>query len=85
MEADVGIICACLPSLKPLFVRFFGPTIGSKSLSKSGTQNFHVLSDSQNALHQSHVEVELNDRRNSFNVVRTDDFRVEERYLKGKC
>ncbi|KAH8695604.1 putative integral membrane protein [Talaromyces proteolyticus] len=82
MEADVGIICACLPSLKPFFARFFGPTSGSKSLSKSGTQKFHVLSDSQNALHQSHVEVELYNRRSSFNVVRTDDFRVETRYLE---
>lgn len=82
MEMDVGVICACLPSLKPFFAQFFGSSNGNKSRSRTATSSFQVLSEDQQALHQSHVEVELYDRENSKNIVRTDDFMVKSSYME---
>ncbi|PSN65401.1 hypothetical protein BS50DRAFT_589803 [Corynespora cassiicola Philippines] len=41
IEANAGIICACLPMLRHPFVRLFGPLFGSK-LGRSKQQSYHL-------------------------------------------
>ncbi|KAH2460410.1 hypothetical protein KXW63_000660 [Aspergillus fumigatus] len=83
IEADTGVICASLPSLKPLFADVLGRVPRTQSYSRSNTsRNFGALTESQTGLHtHSRADVELSQNPRPYKiehvVVRTDEFRVE--------
>lgn len=42
LEINLGIICACVPTIKPLIIRIF-PSIGSVGTSHPKTDNSHAM------------------------------------------
>ncbi|KAF2112844.1 hypothetical protein BDV96DRAFT_496939 [Lophiotrema nucula] len=49
IEANAGIICACLPMLRQPFLRLFGPLFGSRSRSKQQSYRLNSRSNQRSA------------------------------------